>query len=151
MPIHRMPIKIADKEVAKLGRELADKRLEHSKLKEDKAEDLREFNAKLKALDAEIETLAHSVQEKVRFEDVEVTLVPDDKRLMMEIFRKSNDERIDVRQMTDDEKEAARKRCANPELPFMDAGDGKKASKGATKGKGGKKGGRGKAKAEARA
>lgn len=135
MPTYeRIPIKLGDKDVAKMGRELADKRLEHSKMKDDKSDELKEYNAKLKTLDAEIETLAHSVQEHVRYEDVEVELVPDDGRFMMSIIRKDDQKLIRARDMTDDEKEESLARRKNPTLPgIVPSVNGKANGKGPTK------------------
>jgi hypothetical protein len=126
---HRMAITLTDKEVAKLGLLHARKKIEHEQLTRERTESVSAFNAQLKTLAAEISKLAHEVDEHVRYEDVEVTLVPDDKRFMMEVLRASNNDRIEVRAMTSDEKEAAIKRNKNPELPFDAGKDGKAAKK----------------------
>jgi hypothetical protein len=93
-----------------LGAEQAGLNLELDKLKEEKKDVNAVYRVKIRETEEKIHTLAAQLDEgafEVKFEVVEV---PDDARQMISIRRRDNDAQINVRPMTEAEKDASRKR-----------------------------------------
>ncbi len=111
MPLYekiRTPLS-AEERLAK-GTQLSEKELERIAVIAEKKAALDSFNAKLKTLDAEIETLATEHHEGHSSHDVEVRLEPDDARKMMNVVRVDNGQTINIRKMTLEEMAESEKR-----------------------------------------
>lgn len=94
----------------RLGSEQAALNLELDKLKEEKRDVSAVYRVKIRETEEKIRTLATQLDEgafEVKFEVVEI---PDDARHMIVIQRKDTGREINVRPMTEAEKEASRKR-----------------------------------------
>ena len=94
----------------RLGAEQAALNLELEKLKEEKKDVSSVYRVKIRETEDKIHTLATQLDEgafDVKFEVVEI---PDDARQMIAIQRKDTGREINVRPMTEAEKEASRKR-----------------------------------------
>lgn len=120
--IERIGTKLTAAEEKNLLAELSAARLAHTELKEEKHEKDKSYNERLNVLDDKVQLLAESARDRMRYENVEVRLEPNDEKFTMKVFRKDNDEVVHERPMDEDEKEDARKRIAhlrkNPKLPF---------------------------------
>lgn len=119
--IHRVGEKLTAAERDKLLIDLAETRLEHTRIKDEKREEDRTYNEQLNVLDDKIQLLAESARDNKKYEDVEVRHEADDEKLEITVYRLDNDEEILTRPMDDDEKEEAAKRRKNPTLPFEGA------------------------------
>jgi len=95
---------------ARMNEEHVKRQLELETLKEEKRDVSAVYRVKIRELEEKIHTLATQLDEgiiEVRFEVLEV---PDDSRMMIAVQRKDTLEEINVRPMTEAEKEASRKR-----------------------------------------
>lgn len=99
----RIEIPLDAKEVAALGLELAEARLEHSTLKEEKHQKDKSYNEKLNVLDDKIQELAQAVKDHVKFETIAVTHKFDEKNQEVKIYRDDNGKHIRTRPMNEKE------------------------------------------------
>ncbi len=100
----RLDVPLDAKEVAALGLELAEARLEHSVLKDEKHAKDKSYNEKLNVLDDKIQELAQAVKDHVKFETVEVIYKFDEKNFEVKIHNKQNGKHIRTRAMDEAEK-----------------------------------------------
>jgi len=119
--LHRVGEKLTAGERDKLLIELAEARLEWTRIKDEKREEDRTYNEQMNLLDDKIQLLAESARDNKKYEDVEVRLEPDDVAEEITIYRLDNDEKILTRPMDPDECDEAAKRRKNPTLPFVGA------------------------------
>lgn len=109
--IEKVPVKLAKDELEVIAHDLAKARLAHSVLKEEKHEKDKAYNEKLNVLDDQIQTLAESYTQHVRFDDVAVFYKFDDKKDLVLIHRKDNSKFLRSRPMDEDELAAKESRA----------------------------------------
>lgn len=95
---------------ARMNDEHVKRQLELETLKEEKRDVSAVYRVKIRELEEKIHTLATQLDAGVFEVSFEVLEVPDDARQMIAIQRKDTGQEINVRPMTEAEKEAARKR-----------------------------------------
>jgi hypothetical protein len=114
----KLTVPLSDREVSELGIKHAEARVEYLRLEKEKHEMDVEFNAKLKTLDAEQDSLARQVNARSSEIDVECEEIHDDARKMVEVWRLAPRELLKTREMTVQEKGAAFTR-KQPGLPGL--------------------------------
>jgi hypothetical protein len=114
----KVAVPLSDREVAELGMKLAETRARTGRMEREKKDVDTDYNAKLKTLEAEQDTLAKQINERQSEIDVAVKEVPDDARKMVCIVRLDNGALLRTREMTTKEKGEAFTR-KQPGLPGM--------------------------------
>lgn len=94
----------------RVGNELAEVNLDLRAVKAEKAKVNSAYRVKINQLEERVKVLAQQLKDGKVEINFEVTEEFDDQRLMVDIVRKDNGRKISTRQMTEPEKEAARKR-----------------------------------------
>lgn len=116
-------VPMSDDDRARMNELHVKTQLELETLKEEKRDVSSVYRVKIRELEEKIHTLATQLDEGEFDRRFEVVEEPDDERMMIDIKRKDTGERVTARQMTEVEKEAARKRKQTELFPDDETAD----------------------------
>ena len=105
METKRLPVKLTPDELIIKGRELAEMETTLSSLKEEKKESAKGFSQKVDAAQNTVGELAHIINTKAEFREVEVETVRDEKEMTETVVRKDTGEIVSERLLTPGERQ----------------------------------------------
>ena len=105
METKRLPVKLTQDELIIKGRELAEMETTLSSLKEEKKESAKGFSQKVDSAQNKVGELAHVINTKEEYREVEVERVRDENEMKETVVRKDTGEVVSERLMTPAERQ----------------------------------------------